>query len=131
VEKILDHKTEDGISFYLVKWQDLSANLNSWVKHSDFNATGKIADYHKKRLKDTKQRDLEEDSVIAPTHTIFDAPQRVTKRKESSSDQTGQQRFKFNKQASQKKKTLIPAKIKAISLDNALGPYWHTADSRR
>ena len=37
VDKILEHREIDGEKEYLVRWKNLSADLNEWVKHSDFN----------------------------------------------------------------------------------------------
>jgi transposase InsO family protein len=128
VEKILDHKVEDGKDLYFVKWEKLSANLNSWVKHADFNASGKIADFHKQRLKDLKINTpaLSEETLAnnrIPTQNI---PQRIPSKKRKPTKDS---------QNSQNSPTVIPkrlAPIPALSLDqNGLGPYWHTADPRR
>jgi hypothetical protein len=42
VEKILDSRTVNGSTQYLVKWHKLSKELNSWVKHDEFIDHGPI-----------------------------------------------------------------------------------------
>ncbi|KAI9345046.1 hypothetical protein BDR26DRAFT_775500, partial [Obelidium mucronatum] len=48
VEKILDHKEEEGQKVYLVKWKDLPQSAASWVVYSDFQNTAIIEVYHAK-----------------------------------------------------------------------------------
>jgi len=45
--KILDHKDENNVRYYLVKWKDLDDSENSWEPEKNFNTKGIIKQYLK------------------------------------------------------------------------------------
>jgi len=47
VQKILDHKDENNVRYYLVKWKDLDDSENSWEPEKNFNTKGVIKQYLK------------------------------------------------------------------------------------
>ncbi len=47
VQKILDHKDENNVRYYLVKWKDLDDSENSWEPEKNFNTKGIIKQYLK------------------------------------------------------------------------------------
>lgn len=46
VEAILDHKHEEGITWYFVRWKNYDGTANSWVSEHDFNTTDIINEYY-------------------------------------------------------------------------------------
>jgi len=68
VEKILDHKDEDNVRYYLVKWRSFDDSENTWEPETNFNTKGVIKAYLRK---------LPKEPVI---HT--DRPKRGRKRRE-------------------------------------------------
>jgi hypothetical protein len=51
VEKILDHKDENGVRLYLVKWKGYRKNHNTWEPLSNFTSTQCIEEYLAKLAK--------------------------------------------------------------------------------
>jgi hypothetical protein len=56
VESILDHKRENNIDYYMVKWKDLPSSYNQWVQYQDFHDTTPIVNFwNHKEPNDKKQ----------------------------------------------------------------------------
>ena len=45
IEKILDHKDQDGVKYYLVKWRNFPMEENEWVKEDDFHSKSILNKY--------------------------------------------------------------------------------------
>ena len=48
MEAILDHKDQDGETFFLVRWEGYDATHDSWVNKNDFQSEEIIRTYYEK-----------------------------------------------------------------------------------
>ena len=48
MKAILDHKDQDGETFFLVRWEGYDATHDSWVNKNDFQSEEIIRTYYEK-----------------------------------------------------------------------------------
>ena len=53
IERIRDHKDEDGVRLYLVSWKGMDASENEWLPASNFDTLGIIDEYHRQVAPDS------------------------------------------------------------------------------
>lgn len=76
IEKILNHKDEDGIRYYLVKWKSLDEE--TWEKETNFNSTKLINQYLNNKINTTKQKFINNNNIKIIEKDLFSCNEDVS-----------------------------------------------------
>ena len=83
MEKILEYKEINGITYYRVRWKNTSVDMDSWLTHNDFLDYGTVTRYKKeigKQVKsgspidESKPRNLKQSIVTPPVTKSMPKP---------------------------------------------------------